>query len=354
MIPAAAACASAPGRSRFRADRMPPLPPEPASSSASGRRRSPSCARGRRIEAEIVQVEPLGAETIFAGHTPGVEKPVFARVGPDVPVKVGERRRLGYRSRGAHVFDAGRRCALRERAGKIMASASSIEVEMGKRIAVVGSGAVGGYLGGHLARTGNDVTLIDPWPEHIEAIRARGLQLSGMTDEESCTVKLPTMHLTEVQSLSRAAADRHRVRLQQVLRHRMVDDADPAVSCDRRLCGLGAEFDQRGDDRARRRLGAHGRLHRRQQFRRRPVRAGLRAPHHAARLQHDLDLCGETHGRVTARVEELRDMLARDRRGRRHQESVGRTLVETVRQRDAQRRERRDRHERQRARRPSE
>jgi len=74
---------------------------------------------------------------------------------------------------------------------------------MGKRIAIVGSGAVGGYLGGHLARTGNDVTLIDPWPEHIEAIRARGLKLSGMTDEETCTVSLPTMHLTEVQSLSK-------------------------------------------------------------------------------------------------------------------------------------------------------
>ena len=56
---------------------------------------------------------------------------------------------------------------------------------MPKRIAVVGAGAVGGYLGGHLARTGNDVTLIDPWPEHVEAIRARGLQLSGMTDEET-------------------------------------------------------------------------------------------------------------------------------------------------------------------------
>ena len=74
---------------------------------------------------------------------------------------------------------------------------------MPKRIAVVGSGAVGGYLGGHLARTGQDVTLIDPWPEHVEAIRARGLQLSGMTDEETCTVKLPTMHLTELQSLSK-------------------------------------------------------------------------------------------------------------------------------------------------------
>lgn len=74
---------------------------------------------------------------------------------------------------------------------------------MKKRIAVVGAGAVGGYLGGHLSRTGQDVTLIDPWPEHIETIRSRGLHLSGMTDEETCTVKLPTMHLTELQSLSR-------------------------------------------------------------------------------------------------------------------------------------------------------
>ncbi len=74
---------------------------------------------------------------------------------------------------------------------------------MAKRIAIVGAGAVGGYLGGHLARTGNDVTLIDPWPEHIEAIRKHGLRLSGMTDEEICTVRLPAMHITEVQSLSK-------------------------------------------------------------------------------------------------------------------------------------------------------
>jgi len=74
---------------------------------------------------------------------------------------------------------------------------------MKKRIAVVGAGAVGGYLGGHLARTGNDVTLIDPWPEHIEAIRRHGLKLSGMTDEENYTVQVSTMHLTEVQSISK-------------------------------------------------------------------------------------------------------------------------------------------------------
>jgi len=42
---------------------------------------------------------------------------------------------------------------------------------MGKRIAVVGAGAIGGYTGGHLAHNGFDVTLIDPWPEHVETIR---------------------------------------------------------------------------------------------------------------------------------------------------------------------------------------
>ncbi|HYM31607.1 MAG TPA: 2-dehydropantoate 2-reductase [Candidatus Cybelea sp.] len=75
---------------------------------------------------------------------------------------------------------------------------------MSKRIAVVGAGAVGGYVGGHLARLGQDVTLIDPWPEHIEAIRARGLEVTGVTAAEHFIIKsAKTMHLTEVQGLSK-------------------------------------------------------------------------------------------------------------------------------------------------------
>ena len=77
---------------------------------------------------------------------------------------------------------------------------------MGPRIAVVGAGAVGGYVGGHLSRLGHDVTLIDPWPAHVEAIRADGLRLFGMTAEENVTVRVPTMHLTELQSLSKQRA----------------------------------------------------------------------------------------------------------------------------------------------------
>src|SRR3984893_16979838 len=75
---------------------------------------------------------------------------------------------------------------------------------MGKRTAVVGVGALGGYVGGWLAHTGEDVTLIDFWPENIEAIRERGLSLDGVTPEEEITVKTAkTMHLTEMEALSR-------------------------------------------------------------------------------------------------------------------------------------------------------
>lgn len=72
-----------------------------------------------------------------------------------------------------------------------------------ERIAVVGAGAVGGYIGGYLTAAGHDVTLIDFWPEHVDAMRRDGLALSGMTDAEEMTVPVKAWHLTEVQALSR-------------------------------------------------------------------------------------------------------------------------------------------------------
>lgn len=74
---------------------------------------------------------------------------------------------------------------------------------MGKRLAIVGAGAIGGYVGGMLIRQGQDATLIDPWPEHVEAIRRDGLRLFGETPEETCTVPLEPLHVSDVQRLSK-------------------------------------------------------------------------------------------------------------------------------------------------------
>src|SRR3954462_14394494 len=79
---------------------------------------------------------------------------------------------------------------------------------MTKRIAIVGAGALGGYVGGSLAQLGHDVPIVDAWPENVETIRARGLELDGVTPEERFTVKKLTMlHVTEAQSLAKRPVD---------------------------------------------------------------------------------------------------------------------------------------------------
>jgi len=74
-----------------------------------------------------------------------------------------------------------------------------------KRIAILGAGAVGGYVGGHLARAGEDVCLIDPWPEHVDTINATGLRLEGT--QGGHVVRVKAMHLEAMQALNRAPVD---------------------------------------------------------------------------------------------------------------------------------------------------
>jgi len=49
------------------------------------------------------------------------------------------------------------------------------------KIAVMGTGGVGGYFGGLLARAGNDVTFVARGP-HLEAIKANGLRVESAND----------------------------------------------------------------------------------------------------------------------------------------------------------------------------
>ena len=54
---------------------------------------------------------------------------------------------------------------------------------MGRKISIVGAGAVGGYAGAHMVQAGEDVTFIDPWPDHVEHMRKHGLRVTHAMKE---------------------------------------------------------------------------------------------------------------------------------------------------------------------------
>ncbi|HEX7834897.1 MAG TPA: 2-dehydropantoate 2-reductase, partial [Pseudolysinimonas sp.] len=68
-----------------------------------------------------------------------------------------------------------------------------------QKIAVLGSGANGASIGADLTAAGVDVTLIEQWPAHVEAMRASGLTIE--MPERSIHVEPRTLHLCEVATL---------------------------------------------------------------------------------------------------------------------------------------------------------
>lgn len=71
---------------------------------------------------------------------------------------------------------------------------------MTSRIAVVGAGANGAGVGADLTRAGLDVTLIEQWPVHVEAMRDRGVRVeTEEADPEITPVRVH--HVCEVAEL---------------------------------------------------------------------------------------------------------------------------------------------------------
>ncbi|MCZ6838977.1 MAG: 2-dehydropantoate 2-reductase [Alphaproteobacteria bacterium] len=68
-----------------------------------------------------------------------------------------------------------------------------------KRIAVVGTGANGAAFGADMIRAGLDVTFIEQWPAHVEAMRANGLRVE--MPEETVTTPIRVFHMCEVAML---------------------------------------------------------------------------------------------------------------------------------------------------------
>ena len=68
-----------------------------------------------------------------------------------------------------------------------------------RRIAIFGAGAIGSVVGGMLTRAGHDVTLIDQWPAHVEAMKARGLRLTGVMGD--LVIPVRALHVHELQTV---------------------------------------------------------------------------------------------------------------------------------------------------------
>jgi len=67
------------------------------------------------------------------------------------------------------------------------------------RIGIMGAGAIGSNVGGMLTKAGRDVTLIDQWPAHVDAMKTKGLRLSGSWGDHVIPVR--ALHLYEAQGI---------------------------------------------------------------------------------------------------------------------------------------------------------
>ncbi|MBT3766026.1 MAG: NAD(P)-binding domain-containing protein, partial [Rhodospirillales bacterium] len=68
-----------------------------------------------------------------------------------------------------------------------------------KRIAIVGTGANGAAFGADMVNAGLDVTFIEQWPDHVEAMRANGLRVE--MPDETVTTPVNAFHMCEVATM---------------------------------------------------------------------------------------------------------------------------------------------------------
>ena len=67
------------------------------------------------------------------------------------------------------------------------------------KTAAIGVGAIAGTLAGFMANEGDDVLMIDPWKEHVDAMNEKGLTLDGIVGEY--IVKVEAIHTDEIPNI---------------------------------------------------------------------------------------------------------------------------------------------------------
>ena len=208
---------------------------------------------------------------------------------------------------------------------------------MGRKIAIVGAGAVGGYAGAHMVQAGEDVTFIDPWPEHVEHMRKHGLRVTHAMNVPEFTVPVRALHVTDAQQLAKEtpvdiafvcmksydtawatmlirqylAPDGYVVSLQNCMNEETIAGI---VGWGKTLGCIASSITVN--------LPEPGHIHR---------GAGKDG------AAHTVFRAGEVHGRITQRAEEVCRLVAYTDSAKVDLQSVGRALVQAGRQRDGQR-----------------
>jgi 2-dehydropantoate 2-reductase len=78
------------------------------------------------------------------------------------------------------------------------------------KIHIIGSGAIGGMAGSWMARNGEDVTFVDAWREHVDAMQAGGLRIDGILGPHQLPVRaLHPEELNEPVELAFVAVKSH-------------------------------------------------------------------------------------------------------------------------------------------------
>ena len=60
------------------------------------------------------------------------------------------------------------------------------------KITIIGAGAIGGLAGAYMTRAGHDVTLVDRWAEHVDALNRDGVAIDGVRGALSVPVRAVT------------------------------------------------------------------------------------------------------------------------------------------------------------------
>ena len=60
------------------------------------------------------------------------------------------------------------------------------------KITIIGAGAIGGLAGAYMTKAGHDVTLVDRWKEHVDALNQKGMFIDGVRGEMTVPVKAKT------------------------------------------------------------------------------------------------------------------------------------------------------------------